>query len=71
MTQDISTRWNSQLSCMKSILKSEGAIRYVLSSGEFKSMKSLVRFYLLKMFYSLVPKKIVQASIKLEIDILN
>ena len=40
--QDVTTRWNSQLLCMKSCLKSEGAIRAVLASEEFKTMKSLV-----------------------------
>ena len=38
----VSTRWNSQLLCMRSCLKSEGAIRVVLGSEEFRTMKSLV-----------------------------
>ena len=42
LLQDVTTRWNSQLLCMRSCLKSEGAIRAVLGSEEFKSMKSLV-----------------------------
>ena len=40
--QDVSTRWNSQLFCLQSCLKSEGALRAVLASEEFKTMKSLV-----------------------------
>ena len=39
--QEVSTRWNSQLICLRSCLKSEAALRSVLSSGEFKTMKSL------------------------------
>ena len=35
-------RWNSQHQCMKSVLKSEGAIRQVLASGLFDHLKSLV-----------------------------
>ena len=42
LAQSVSTRWNSEYLCMKSILKSEAAIRHVLASGEFQSMKSLV-----------------------------
>ena len=42
LLQEVSTRWNSQLLCMKSILKSEAAIRHVLGTGEYKSLKSLV-----------------------------
>ena len=40
--QDVSTRWNSQLICLQSCLKSEGALRAVLASEEFRTMKSLV-----------------------------
>ena len=43
VSQEVSTRWNSQFLCMKSVLKSEAAIRHVLATGEFSSMKSLVR----------------------------
>lgn len=43
LLQDVSTRWNSQLACMKSIVRSEAAIRHVLDSGTFKSLKTLVR----------------------------
>ena len=42
MLQEVSTRWNSQLLCMRSCLKSEGAIRAVVGLEEFRSMKSLV-----------------------------
>jgi len=41
LAQSVSTRWNSEYICMRSILKSEAAIRQVLASGEFQSMKSL------------------------------
>ena len=40
--QDVSTRWNSQLICMSSCLRSEGAIRAVLATEDFRTMKSLV-----------------------------
>lgn len=43
LVQDVSTRWNSQLACMKSILRSEAAVRHVLESGHFTSLKTLVR----------------------------
>ena len=45
--QEVSTRWNSQFLCMRSCLKSEGAIRTVIGSEEFRSMKSLVGAFLL------------------------
>ena len=41
LAQSVSTRWNSEYLCMKSILKSEPAIRHVLASGDFLSLKSL------------------------------
>ena len=43
LLQEVSTRWNSKYLSMASVLKSEAALRHVLNSGEFKSMKTLVR----------------------------
>ena len=43
LLQEVSTRWNSKYLSMASVLKSEAALRHVLNTGEFKSMKTLVR----------------------------
>lgn len=51
--QDVSTRWNSQLICMSSCLRSEGAIRAVLATEEFRTMKSLVSSEGTPVIYSL------------------
>jgi hypothetical protein len=45
--QEVSTRWNSQYLCMESVLKMEQAIRHVLGTEEFRTMKSLVWTYCL------------------------